>query len=321
MKKTGYIKLHRQILDWEFWDDKKASRVFLYILLNANYEDGVFQGHTTVKRGQLLTSLAKLAQGTGYSIKEIRGALSSLTASGEVVVCSTKKFSIISVENYEKYQGEYEGTLTGTQRAQSGAHKGHTEKPESRGDLLDQGAHKGHTDGHTKGTPEGNNIRSKESKNTSSLSAVADGKNIDLENQAVKDWVSSFKTEWNQLAERHGFTKCVSLSETRLKNIKARIKSDICQGRTSEFFRILNEALMAAPFIAQWLDVTKAGQAQTFTRMAEGYYTKIQNMKGHDNVENTQSGAGSVRSGSFSRGAKRSITETHLAIASTLTDD
>ena len=40
----GWIKLHRQILDWEWYDDINVKVLFLHLLLTANYEDKKWQG-------------------------------------------------------------------------------------------------------------------------------------------------------------------------------------------------------------------------------------------------------------------------------------
>lgn len=35
----GYIKLYRQIVDWEWYDDIPTSRLFMHLLLKANYAE------------------------------------------------------------------------------------------------------------------------------------------------------------------------------------------------------------------------------------------------------------------------------------------
>ena len=37
---NGWIKLHRNLLDWEWYSDIKVCRVFLHLLLTANFKDG-----------------------------------------------------------------------------------------------------------------------------------------------------------------------------------------------------------------------------------------------------------------------------------------
>ena len=35
----GWIKLHRQFLEWEWYDEPNCTRVFLHCLLKANHKD------------------------------------------------------------------------------------------------------------------------------------------------------------------------------------------------------------------------------------------------------------------------------------------
>ncbi len=52
MDPSGWIKLHRILLDWEWYKSPNMVHVFLHLILSANHEDGRWQGHE-VKRGQL----------------------------------------------------------------------------------------------------------------------------------------------------------------------------------------------------------------------------------------------------------------------------
>ena len=60
MTDQGFIKLHRSILSWEWYSDEITVRVFLHLLLNANWEDSKFQGYE-IPRGSLVTSYARNA--------------------------------------------------------------------------------------------------------------------------------------------------------------------------------------------------------------------------------------------------------------------
>lgn len=99
----GYIKLHRSILQWEWWDDDKTLKLFLYLLLNANWEDSRFKGHD-VPKGSLVIGLHSLSENLGISIQSIRTSLNHLKSTGEITIKSTNRFSIVSIVNWEKYQ-------------------------------------------------------------------------------------------------------------------------------------------------------------------------------------------------------------------------
>lgn len=102
-KAGGFITLHRQILDWEWYDDLNTFRLFVHILLTANYKTGRFEGRT-IRRGQLVTSLAKLSTSSGLSIQQTRTALEHLISTGEVTNESCAQYRIITVVKYNEYQ-------------------------------------------------------------------------------------------------------------------------------------------------------------------------------------------------------------------------
>ena len=55
----GWIKLHRKILDWEWYTDAPVRILFEHLLLTANSEDKKWRG-MTIKRGQTIFLLVRL---------------------------------------------------------------------------------------------------------------------------------------------------------------------------------------------------------------------------------------------------------------------
>lgn len=135
---AGYIKLWRSLLKWEWYSDVNVSRLFIHLLLTANYEDTTWRGET-IHRGQRLTSVAKLAEETGLTTKEVRTALGKLTRTNELTIRTTNKYSVITVEKYDFFQsptdpmGKQDGEQPGTQRASKGQTKG--EQPGNKGRI------------------------------------------------------------------------------------------------------------------------------------------------------------------------------------------
>lgn len=117
----GYIRLFRQFIDWEWYDDANTMRLFVHCLLLANYTDKKWRGKT-IKRGQFITSQPKLAQGLKLSIKQIRGSLTKLKTTGEVAVQTTPEYSIITIKNYDLFQNE--GSLLDSQKEKKGQSEG-----------------------------------------------------------------------------------------------------------------------------------------------------------------------------------------------------
>lgn len=98
-----WIKLHRKLLKWEWYSDINVTRLFIHLLLTANWKDGRFQG-IEIPKGSLITGRKKLAKETGLSEQQIRTALTKLKSTNEITIKTTSKYSIISIQNYDVYQ-------------------------------------------------------------------------------------------------------------------------------------------------------------------------------------------------------------------------
>jgi DNA-binding transcriptional MerR regulator len=106
---SGWIKIHRKFLDWEWFNKSEAVHLFLYMLLKANHKDNKWQGND-VKRGQFISSLGNISSATGITIQQIRTILKKLEKTNEIVVKSTSQFTIVTICKYECYQDENEDT-------------------------------------------------------------------------------------------------------------------------------------------------------------------------------------------------------------------
>ncbi len=99
----GWIKIHRQLLEWEWYDDINVTRLFLHILLKANHKSKNYKGEL-IQIGEHLTSREILANETGLTIRQVRTALTKLKTTNEVTIKSSSQGTKIQVVNYEKYQ-------------------------------------------------------------------------------------------------------------------------------------------------------------------------------------------------------------------------
>lgn len=107
MADRGWIKLYRQIMQNDFWNERPFSKgqAWVELLLLANHEDNTirFNGRPMeVKRGQHLTSLRKLADRWGWSMNKVKRFLHDLEADGMVEIGGTQN-------------GTQNGTASGTQ--------------------------------------------------------------------------------------------------------------------------------------------------------------------------------------------------------------
>ena len=101
--KGDYVKINRSLLEWGWYQDKNTCRLFIHMLLKANWKDGFFLG-IEIKRGSFVSSLAKLSEETNLSVREIRTALKHLESTGEVTSTKYNKFTVFTVNNYCSYQ-------------------------------------------------------------------------------------------------------------------------------------------------------------------------------------------------------------------------
>lgn len=99
----GYIKLHRRFTRWSWYSDPNTARVFVHLLLTASWEECEFRGYK-IKPGQVVTGRRKLAKDLKMSERSVRTALEHLKSTHEITIKPTHNFSIITIENWGKYQ-------------------------------------------------------------------------------------------------------------------------------------------------------------------------------------------------------------------------
>lgn len=101
----GWVLLHRRFLEWEWFGKPEMVQLFMYLLLSANHTDKKWCG-VRVKRGQLVTSVAKIASDTGLSVQAVRTGIKRLKLTNEITSKSTNAYTIITICNYGKYQDD-----------------------------------------------------------------------------------------------------------------------------------------------------------------------------------------------------------------------
>ncbi|AUR91847.1 hypothetical protein NVP1165O_47 [Vibrio phage 1.165.O._10N.261.51.B7] len=102
---SGWISLHRKILEWEWYDDTNVCRLFIHCLLKANHQQKKWKG-IEINRGQFITSLDRLSSETGLTVSQIRTCLKKLKSTNEIASKSHTQHTVISIVSYESYQGD-----------------------------------------------------------------------------------------------------------------------------------------------------------------------------------------------------------------------
>ena len=102
---SSYIKLNRNTIDWTWFKNGNILKVWIYLLINAYYKPGSHQG-VRIERGQLATTYSEISDATDMTYDQIRTAIKCLKRSGSVTITRCSKFLVISINNYDDYQGQ-----------------------------------------------------------------------------------------------------------------------------------------------------------------------------------------------------------------------
>jgi hypothetical protein len=103
MENTGWVKLYMKITEWEWYDDHNTTRLFIHLLLTVNHEDVKWRG-LIIKRGQRVSSIAKLAMECGISAQSVRTSIKRLKSTCDLTQESHSDFSLFELKNYNDYQ-------------------------------------------------------------------------------------------------------------------------------------------------------------------------------------------------------------------------
>ena len=103
MLDTGFVKIYRSLLNWEWYDDINTKTVFLHLLLTVSIADSQWHG-ITIQRGSRVSSYAILAEETRLSVDKVRTAISHLESTGEVTRYKYPKYTVFAINNYSKFQ-------------------------------------------------------------------------------------------------------------------------------------------------------------------------------------------------------------------------
>ena len=114
---NGFIKIHRKLVSWGWYQDHVVKDLFLHLILTANFREQQWMGRT-IGKGQVVTSYKHLAEELGFTVQQIRTAMNKLKSTGEITSEATNKYTIITIENWEKYQNfDDESTSEATDKA------------------------------------------------------------------------------------------------------------------------------------------------------------------------------------------------------------
>lgn len=88
--------------DWEWYENTNVFRLFYHCLLHTNLEDRRYCGKE-IKAGQFVSSITRISAETGLTESQVRTALKKLKDTGYISTKSTNKYTIYTVNGYQKY--------------------------------------------------------------------------------------------------------------------------------------------------------------------------------------------------------------------------
>ena len=103
MLESGWVKLHRKITQWEWYDDIPTKVLFIHLLLTVSIKEDDWHG-IHIPRGARVTSRSTLVKETKLTEQQVRTALNHLKSTNEITIQSTRQYTLISVVNYDLYQ-------------------------------------------------------------------------------------------------------------------------------------------------------------------------------------------------------------------------
>lgn len=102
-KSTGWIKIHRTLTEWEWYNDSQTVHFFLHCIMRAGHAPAKYRG-LALEAGQFTSSRGVLSEQTGISIQSIRTIEERLVKAGNLTIKSTNKFILYTVVNYKEFQ-------------------------------------------------------------------------------------------------------------------------------------------------------------------------------------------------------------------------
>ena len=100
---SGWVMIHRKIQDWKWYKKPHMYHLFSHLILKAKLQDAEWS-EAKIKRGQCVTGQMALSSETGIPENSIRTCLKRLEKTGEIVIESAARYSVITICNYNLYQ-------------------------------------------------------------------------------------------------------------------------------------------------------------------------------------------------------------------------
>ena len=130
----SWIKLYRELSEWEWFTSSKHVHLFIYFLMRANHKPKKYRGEL-IPAGSFTTSLSAISDATGLSVRKIRTVLKDLKTTNEVTSSTNAKRTMITILNWSDYQG---GDTVNDKRATSKRQANDSQTTTNKNDKNDK---------------------------------------------------------------------------------------------------------------------------------------------------------------------------------------
>lgn len=96
----GFVKISDDLPNWAWYADNNTLLIYIRLLLGAVWCDTAYQ-NIILQRGQIATTLPKIARENGITERQARTILDRLKSTGRGSVKTTSKFSIVTLIDYD----------------------------------------------------------------------------------------------------------------------------------------------------------------------------------------------------------------------------
>lgn len=106
----GFIKIHRDLMFDQIFDDPLMLKVFLWCILKASHKEHHIKFNDRLIHlieGQFITGRKKAADFLGISEAQYRRIMAKLSNRGSIKISANNKFSVITIKNWQKYQRDW----------------------------------------------------------------------------------------------------------------------------------------------------------------------------------------------------------------------
>lgn len=108
MTNEGFVKFPRIITTRSWFNEPNTLKLYVILRVNAAFKD-IERDDYTVHKGEFVTSLSRLSELVGLTVRQTRTALERLQKTNDIAIATNTKFSVIKLNSeFDETQG---GTL------------------------------------------------------------------------------------------------------------------------------------------------------------------------------------------------------------------